>query len=369
MKILFYVSGISKTIGGIEKFILNFLEAQSNNVDIEILTRFYDKDTIVSNMFIEKKIKIHSLQVEHLNQKTLGKFRKKVNEFFEEHEGQYDVVHSNYIVDPFVIVAAKRHGIKKVYTHVHSYNKFSFCISSYIKKLALLTNSLHATACFACSSDVGNAEYPFWGKRKLCIINNGINANKFRFDKDTREFCRNLLGVGDSFVLCTVSRMEPVKNQLYLVEIFYEVQKKCNKSKLLFVGNGSQCEKIKEKCIDLKIIDKVIFAGECSNVEEILQASDAFILTSKHEGFGMAVIEAQAAGLQTFVSDMVIPKCVDCTGLVKFVGLDESPHVWAEIIIENALNYSRLDQYYNLKRAGYDYVESSAQLMDIYTKE
>ena len=65
----------------------------------------------------------------------------------------------------------------------------------------------------------------------------------------------------------------------------------------MLVGEGKLRNEIEEKAAGLGISDSVIMTGNVTNVSDYLQAMDVFIMPSLFEGFGIAGIEAQAAGL------------------------------------------------------------------------
>lgn len=79
------------------------------------------------------------------------------------------------------------------------------------------------------------------------------------------------------------------------------------------------------------ITDKVHFMGNTTYVAHDIKAFDMFLMPSTTEGFGMAAIEAQAAGISTLLSTG-IPQIVDVKlGLVRFLPLDDV-NAWVEEI-------------------------------------
>ena len=61
-------------------------------------------------------------------------------------------------------------------------------------------------------------------------------------------------------------------------------------------GEGEEERKMKKLCVELKIEKNVIFAGERSDIPEILFSKDIFVLPSLREGLGLAILEAMACG-------------------------------------------------------------------------
>lgn len=84
---------------------------------------------------------------------------------------------------------------------------------------------------------------------------------------------------------------------------------------------------------------------------------DAFVFPSVFEGLGLALIEAQASGLQVYASRNVIPQIVKMSNGFNFISLNETPKEWAKIIIKN-IHYNRNEMYRetvkNIQKNGYD---------------
>jgi N-acetyl-alpha-D-glucosaminyl L-malate synthase BshA len=86
------------------------------------------------------------------------------------------------------------------------------------------------------------------------------------------------------------------------VRIFAEINKRIP-SKLLFVGDGPDRHDAENLCRELGIFDDIRFIGKQEQIEEILAVSDLFILPSEYESFGLAALEAMAAGVPLISSD------------------------------------------------------------------
>lgn len=68
------------------------------------------------------------------------------------------------------------------------------------------------------------------------------------------------------------------------------------------------------------------------DVERAYQAMDVFLFPSRYEGFGMAVVEAQASGLACVASD-VVPAETNASGRVTYLPLRAPDTVWAEAVL------------------------------------
>lgn len=97
----------------------------------------------------------------------------------------------------------------------------------------------------------------------------------------------------DSVVLCNVSRMEPEKRPLELIEMFDRIKDK-KKFRLLIIGEGSlaepAAEKIRKKHLEdrIKLVPRVPYA----EMWKIYALSDYYVNLNQGEIFGMAIMEA-----------------------------------------------------------------------------
>ena len=91
---------------------------------------------------------------------------------------------------------------------------------------------------------------------------------------------------------------------------------------------------------------------------------DCFIIPSLFEGFGIVLLEAQAAGLTCFASKDVIPNDTNLTGNVHFIGLEEGPEQWANIILSKSLE--RYDKMNVLLGSDYVLEKSALKLMNVF---
>ena len=80
------------------------------------------------------------------------------------------------------------------------------------------------------------------------------------------------------------------------------------------------------------LTEKVVFAGAHKDVERYYQAMDVFLFPSRYEGFGMAMIEAQASGLACVASD-VVPRETNADGRAVYLPLEAEDTLWAEHVL------------------------------------
>lgn len=288
--------------------------------------------------------------------------------------GNYSIIHIHCSNGQGLLYShiARTTGVKNVIVHIHS--------TDVDGKFRLLKKVFHngckrafqnaPTEKIACSElaakwlyDVETIE-----NNKYILLKNGIEINKYTFTQSIREEYREKVGWNNKKIIINIGRMEEQKNQLFLLKVFNEILKKDDDYRLIIIGKGSLEKRILDKISELKINDMVKVVPYTDDVEKYLWASDLFLLPSLSEGLGIVVIEAQAAGLPTIVSNGV-PKEAFVTDLISSISLDESEKEWAEKIININLNNKRDENYaQSVKDAGYDIKDTAEKLLKLYQK-
>lgn len=293
-----------------------------------------------------------------------GSYKKALNQFFADHP-EYRIVHVHQdCLSSVILRAAKQRGVPIRIAHSHTSNQdknLKYPIKLYYRRQI----PTYATHLFACGQDAG--AWMFRGA-PFQIVNNAIDAKKYRYDPVQAKQIREELGIpDDSFVIGHVGRFVSLKNHKFLVDIFAEIQKKQENTRLLLVGDGDLRDETERKVSALGLNEKVIFAGVRSDVPELLQAMDAFVFPSMYEGLPVTMIEAQAAGLPCYISDKVPLEC-KITGLVTQIPLQTPAEQWAEQILADQ-KLKRNDTYNEIIAAGFDIVQQAQWLQDFYLKE
>ena len=103
-------------------------------------------------------------------------------------------------------------------------------------------------------------------------------------------------------ILTHISNFRPVKRVLDVVKVFNKVLE-TRDCRLLLVGDGPDRTASEKLCREFGIEDKVVFLGKVKNPIEPLMISDLFILPSETESFGLAALEAMAAGVPVIATN------------------------------------------------------------------
>ncbi|MGN0301585.1 MAG: glycosyltransferase family 1 protein [Anaerotardibacter sp.] len=296
-------------------------------------------------------------------------YRKACQKFFLSHP-EHRIVHGHIgSTSAIYLGEAKKLGCFTI-AHSHSLNYETGIMGIAFSVLTRPTRNI-ADFFIGCSDEAGIDRFGFdvvKSNRYLTLIN-GIEVDKYVFSQEQYEKKRIELGIGaDQVVFCHVGRFAEVKNHKFLIEVFNEIHKKKPNAILLLSGKGEQEEKIKRQVEDLGLQSVVKFLGLRSDVSEILIASNCFLFPSFSEGLAISVVEAQAAGLPSIVSEGV-PNLTFLTPLVKKVPLNLGAEVWANeaiAVIEKAKNQERSSIREQIIDSGFDIKESTIRLCELY---
>lgn len=284
-------------------------------------------------------------------------------------QGHYPIVHVHHTRHSFVqLLAAWSCGVKVRIAHSHDalvprgFHRYTYAFYAWL-------TSRFSTHWFACSEMAG--QYVFGTgiqSPRFHLLRNAIDTGRYRFDQTKRDEIRAKFNLQDYLVLLHVGRMTDQKNHKRIVEIFAEVHKHNSNSRLLLVGNGILEPEIRRQVRELELDDKVLFIGPTPDVPDFLQAADVFVFPSRHEGLGIVIVEAQAAGLPCVASKGRVPDEANITGLVHFVPLEESNETWANAVC-SAHNPERASFAARVQQAGYEISEEARELESWYLKE
>lgn len=215
----------------------------------------------------------------------------------------------------------------------------------------------------ACGKMAG--EHLYGKESKFKIIHNAIDLNKFKYNITERNNIRNELNLSGEFVIGNVARFHKGKNHTFVVDVFYELYKRNPKVTLILVGDGEEYHGIKQKVINLGLEHKVKFLGVRDDVHRCLQAFDVLLFPSLFEGIPVSIIEAQASGLPCILSNTIDPETA-ITNNVEFHSLTSPISEWASAILAKQ-NFQRINTSQEIINAGYDVIQNTNILIDIYT--
>lgn len=250
---------------------------------------------------------------------------------------QWEIIHSHTLFsNAFHVYAAYKAGVKRRITHSHNTNSPSknALFDSIYCFLSRRMQAKFATDFIACSKKAG--EFMFPNKENVEIIQNAIDSEKFALISETNtNYIKTNFNVNEEvLILIQVGRLHEQKNYHFSIKIAQSLKKMGVAFKYFFVGDGTLRSNLEDKVIQLGLIDEIIFLGVRNDIACLMAGSDLMLMPSLYEGFGVVLIEAQAVGIPSLVSN-TIPKDSDVNlGLLNFFSLEEAPEKWAKKSLE-----------------------------------
>lgn len=138
--------------------------------------------------------------------------------------------------------------------------------------------------------------------RDIQVVPNFINSLRLKKNAAEASDMRQVFAPNGEKILCHISNFRPVKRMTDVIEIFYRVRKEVP-AKLLLIGDGPERYNVEDLCRKYKLCDDVEVLGKLKNPTESLFVSDLFLLPSETESFGLAALEAMAAGVPVVSSN------------------------------------------------------------------
>jgi glycosyltransferase involved in cell wall biosynthesis len=291
MKVAFYFGALNR--GGAETLALDILtKCRSLNFETVCL---YRNDGVLSKDF--SNTGTHMLRVARKRSWTvyLWHLCRAIR------KNEINIIHAQTSLNAILAVICSWFTGVKVVTTFHG---FSFVNSpSFLRKIILKGSdriifvSEHLRDTFLKKGDFGCSD-------KCHVVYNGINFEKFALPvPGYRE--------NGCLKMCMVGSFGEGRNHMLVCRFLQLLKSEGVDFHFTFIGAARQKEmnlynECVEYCNSHNLAGYVTFAGLCNNVPELLQDMDAFVYSTRHDSFGIAVIEAIAAGVPTFVNDWCV---------------------------------------------------------------
>ena len=291
LKIGFCIDSLE--IGGAEKLLVDIVNAlyETKNYEIHILTKlksnsyFFNliKDKIKYDFLLEKKS-------EGFFSKTRDSIIKKIK--FKKFSEKIDIIIDFLDGDFCSYIKDIKNNKKIVWLH-SSYKNLLIRKKNIDEKLKNYDKIL------VIADDM---EKELLDARKdlknICKIDNFVDYQEI--DKKINEELKIDFNFNQKYFLTVCRLNEEQKDVKTLIEAFSLYK---GDEKLVIAGDGPDRKMLEDLCIEKKIKDKVIFLGMINNPFIFMKNSQAFILSSKVEGFGLVLIEALYCGTKVISSN------------------------------------------------------------------
>lgn len=140
-------------------------------------------------------------------------------------------------------------------------------------------------------------------RKRIRFIPNGMDTNEFAPNISIRKSFRNILKIRDAFVWVAVGRLDVEKDYESMIRAFSPLAIE-NRALLLIAGEGPLQSKLKELISSLEIEPYVRLLGVRQDIPELMNAADAYVMSSLFEGLPMVLLEAAATSLPIVATEV-----------------------------------------------------------------
>ncbi|MFH1730186.1 MAG: glycosyltransferase [Planctomycetota bacterium] len=206
-------------------------------------------------------------------------------------------------------LAARLAGVPAVYSpHGHLFYGYYGKFGTALVVLAERVLASLAPQRIAVLTDTSRAEHLARGIGRFgqfVTIPSGIDLKRFVRDDAARRAMRAELGLApDQFAAGWVGRFVEVKGPDVFIEACGLIAKELPGAVFVLAGDGELRGAVEERAAELGIGGRCRFLGRRSDIPAVLNACDAYVLSSRNEGLGLSVVEALACGTPVVAADV-----------------------------------------------------------------
>ncbi|MBU2447443.1 MAG: glycosyltransferase family 4 protein [Bacteroidetes bacterium] len=236
--------------------------------------------------------------------------RKRINSIISNEK--IDLIHAHGTKGASnVVFSTKASRIPLIYT-VHGWsfhrgiNQINYRIRKRIEKY-ICENSTHVI----CVSKANCEDAPLTNKNNLKLIYNGIDTEKY--SPKNKKKMRTEFGIDDrTFMIGFLVRLTYQKNPITVLRAFQILTEKFHDIKLMIVGEGDLKNEVISFIQKNNLSDRVIILPYRSDIDDLLNVIDCYVLPSIWEGLPYGLLEAMSMGVPSIATNVDgIPEVID----------------------------------------------------------
>jgi len=374
LKTVLIVNG-TMNFGGTEIMIMDIIRKLHNDFRFVFLIN-RKKGTIPIGVFDEeiKSLNIPIYYIDAVWDVGIKEYERQFKAVIDS-VGAVDIVHSHLNSKGGIISrCAYKCGIKR--RIVHSHAKIIFdgsLLSKFINNVELKLQrrwiKKYATDYWGCSNEALPSLFnqKHIKSNRSRVIHNAIDLNKFIACED--GVLKRELGLGaNDIVIGSVGRIAAVKNYELAADIVKVLWSRGINVHYVVAGDKQNENAVKYLFDALSSDARFHYVGVRNDTQNLYKGFDVYLGTSKREGLGLSVVEAQASGTNCVISTGFPKLCDMGIGLVNFVDSSD-PNVWADKIqglLNNKKKLDKTDIENAVKSAGFDIITETEKLKGYY---
>lgn len=139
---------------------------------------------------------------------------------------------------------------------------------------------------------------------KMRFIPNGVDTQRYQPDARLRQQKRDELGLGTEFMWLAAGRLTEAKDFPNLLQAFAQAHQTQPTARLMIAGQGELKEELHKLTAELGLSNAVRWLGRRSDLNQLMCAADAYVMSSAWEGMPLVLLEATSIGLPVVATDV-----------------------------------------------------------------
>jgi L-malate glycosyltransferase len=280
-------------IGGAERAVYQLIREQRRigmNSNVLVLNNL----GLYGNLCRESGADVYSMDMKK-------SYDSSVKSKFNETISNSDIIHF-HSAEPYPIyLSTRNNNVRKYYTHRGGVYPYSFIKSLRYKYCGYLFRKYFSGISGNTSEGARAASILFnIPVQNVAITYNGLDFSLLTPARMKSQIRNELMISENDIILGTSANLKKWKRTEFLIKCIAELN--INNMKCLIIGDGPERRNLENLSVELKIRDKIIFAGKKEHIADYLQVVDIFALPSESlESFGNSAVEAMATGIPTIV--------------------------------------------------------------------
>lgn len=217
-----------------------------------------------------------------------------VMRYLRENKVNVVITHGNYRFIPRIAsIILQIPVIIHVEHNISNYKKFFHVLIN--KLLSMRTDKI---ICVSENAKKSLLEIERPNIDKVVVIPNGLDIERFSNLKPKQNIKKSVKRIG------IIASFKEAKGHIYFVRAAAKIIQSFKNVEFIFVGDGSLRQMIEQKVREYGIEKYCHFLGNRSEVGEILETLDVFVLSSLWEGLPISILEAQYFGIASVVTNV-----------------------------------------------------------------
>jgi glycosyltransferase involved in cell wall biosynthesis len=354
--------------GGVENWLLNVVRLRRDDLRMDLAVTG-EIDPRVRAKFERLGVRVFACPSTYEPLRTAINLRRILRQ-----QGPYDLLHCHmHRGNAHVAVIGRMTRVPAIVVHSHLDTSTQDARDGWGTNakvwLAAALQRISSDMGLACSQAAGDCLFDRrWRERRnWSVLYYGIDFASFERPVDRSQARRRFGLPANAFVIGHVGRCEPVKNQAFILDLAARYTASNPEAFFVLAGDGASLPDLKRRARQNGLLERVRLLGAREDVPDLLLGLfDAFLLPSLAEGFAIAFLEAQAAGLPSVISDRIPPDARVLPG-VEVLRIDQPIEDWCAALDRARGNrVSPQDAVAALRKAGYGVEESVRRLESQY---